>query len=292
MTKEKKPRQKWVECCGEYRVTNFCQECGRPLRSLATSYAGPNHDAVIACYLRVSTDQQDVKNQQPEMIDWADRQPDEVIWFTETGSGTNMDRPGFNALMHQVRQGRIKTICIWKLDRLGRTTAGLLNLLKELNVYGVSLVSIREGIDFGTPLGKIVFTVLALAAELENDARHMRQKAANDRIRRLMKSKDPEEREWAKAEWKRRFQLKGGRVRGSINKATWGKVAKVREFLLRGFTNKTEIADRMHINWDTLIKILGIIKKQDAAEQQAYTTHGLWSGEKPEKLIPLQKEGK
>lgn len=282
-------RLKAKECCGEFRLSNFCPECGRPLRGLKQSVGGPAHDAVIACYQRVSTDKQDVKNQQPELLDWADRQHDEVAWFTETGSGTKMDRPGFNALMHQVRQGKIKQICVWKLDRLGRTTAGLLQLLTELNAYGVSLVSIREGIDFSTQLGKIVFTVLALAAELENDARHMRQKAANDRLRRLMKSKDREEREWAKGEWKRRFQLQG-RKKGSMNKATWGKIAKVREYMLRGFTSRSELCQRLHLKWETLDKILKIIKAQDAAEHHAYTTPGLWSGNKPEKLIPLPKE--
>jgi DNA invertase Pin-like site-specific DNA recombinase len=60
------------------------------------------------------------------------------------------------------------------LDRVGRNVKNLLLLLDELHALGITFVSLREGIDFGTPIGKMIMTTLAAIAELERETIRIR----------------------------------------------------------------------------------------------------------------------
>ncbi len=55
----------------------------------------------------------------------------------------------------------------WRLDRLGRNLRHLVTLLDELQVLGVSFVSLGEGIDCTTPAGRLQLHILAALAEFE-----------------------------------------------------------------------------------------------------------------------------
>ena len=57
-------------------------------------------------------------------------------------------------------------IC-WRLDRLGRSLKHLVTLLDELQLLGIALVSLAEGIDATTPAGKLQMHILAAIAEFE-----------------------------------------------------------------------------------------------------------------------------
>lgn len=74
--------------------------------------------------------------------------------------------------------GKFKVIIIFALDRLARDTRFLLNLLHELDGYGVTLLSLRESIDLGTPIGKAVVQILGSIAELEKNLISERIKTA------------------------------------------------------------------------------------------------------------------
>jgi DNA invertase Pin-like site-specific DNA recombinase len=82
-----------------------------------------------------------------------------------------MDRPGFNKLMDAARTGKVKTIVVWRLDRLGRDTKGLTALLVELKALKVNLVSLRDGLDLSTPAGMLMANVLASVAQYETEVR-------------------------------------------------------------------------------------------------------------------------
>jgi DNA invertase Pin-like site-specific DNA recombinase len=72
-----------------------------------------------------------------------------------------MDRPGLDQLFTDARGGKINRVVVWRLDRLGRTARGLLELLDELQHLGVGFISLREGIDLATPAGRLMLVVLA-----------------------------------------------------------------------------------------------------------------------------------
>lgn len=88
-----------------------------------------------------------------------------------------MERPGLEKLLADVRSGKVSKVCVWRLDRLGRTAKGLLTLLDELQVLGVGFVSLREGFDLSTPAGRLMAGVLASVAAYETEVRKERQLA-------------------------------------------------------------------------------------------------------------------
>lgn len=76
-------------------------------------------------------------------------------------------RPGLDKLIADAKNGKFKVLICTGIDRLFRSTKHMLILLDELQHYGVSLISIREQLDFTTPVGKMTLTVLASVATLE-----------------------------------------------------------------------------------------------------------------------------
>ena len=132
----------------------------------------------VAVYLRVSSAKgQETRSQEPDLQTWAKAQPEEVVWYRDRFTGTTMDRPGLDRLLADVRSGKVSKVCVWRLDRLGRTAKGLLTLLDELQVLGVGFVSLREGFDLATPAGQLMAGVLASVAAYETEVRKERQLA-------------------------------------------------------------------------------------------------------------------
>jgi DNA invertase Pin-like site-specific DNA recombinase len=50
---------------------------------------------------------------------------------------------------------------MWKLDRIGRRTKHLVDLINEFGEKGINFVSLKDGIDTSTATGKLVFTIFA-----------------------------------------------------------------------------------------------------------------------------------
>lgn len=127
---------------------------------------------MIAIYMRVSKGRgQDTASQEPDLKRWAAAQGVKVEWFTDKMSGKTMDRPQFNLMMKGVQDGRFKTIAVWRLDRLGRTAKGLVNLFDDLQARKVNLVSLKDGLDLSTPAGRMMAGILASVAAYETEVR-------------------------------------------------------------------------------------------------------------------------
>lgn len=132
----------------------------------------------VGLYMRVSSAKgQETRSQEPDLQTWAKAQPDEVVWYRDRFTGTTMERPGLDRLLSDARSGKLTKVCVWRLDRLGRTAKGLLTLLEELQVLGVGFVSLREGFDLATPAGRLMAGVLASVAAYETEVRKERQLA-------------------------------------------------------------------------------------------------------------------
>jgi DNA invertase Pin-like site-specific DNA recombinase len=125
-----------------------------------------------AIYLRVSKGRgQDIASQEPDLKRWESAQDVPSRRYVDKATGKNMNRPGFQTLLDDVRTGKVKTIVIWRLDRLGRTAKGLTALLDELIQRKVNLISLREGIDLSTPAGRMMANVIASIAQYETEVR-------------------------------------------------------------------------------------------------------------------------
>lgn len=170
----------------------------------------------VGIYLRVSsTKGQETRSQEPDLQTWAKAQPDDVVWYRDRFTGTTMERPGLDRLLADVRSGKISKVCVWRLDRLGRTAKGLLTLLDELQALGVGFVSLREGFDLSTPAGRLMAGVLASVAAYETEVRKERQLAG------IAKAK-AEGRSW------------GGRKTGTRVKLTTEKEHAIRQLHEQG----------------------------------------------------------
>lgn len=124
-----------------------------------------------AVYLRVSGKSQNTASQEPDLNRWLAAHDVEPKWFKDTFTGKSMNRPGFNKLMAEVNAGKINQIVIWRIDRLGRTAAGLTQLFEELRAKKVNLVSLKDGLDLETPAGRLMANVLASVASFETEVR-------------------------------------------------------------------------------------------------------------------------
>lgn len=131
----------------------------------------------VAVYVRVSSAKQDHKSQLPDLKRWAESQDLPVKWYRDKQSGKTMDRPGWLKLEADLLAGKISTIVIWRLDRLGRTASGLTTLFETLQVASVGLVSIKDSLDLSTPAGRLMANVLASVAAYEVEVRGERVRA-------------------------------------------------------------------------------------------------------------------
>lgn len=87
--------------------------------------------------------------------------------FYDTYTGTKMHRPEFDKMMDAVQDG--DTIIVTKLDRLGRTSEGIIRLIKDLIDRDITVKVLNMGTIENTPVGRLVVTFLAGIAEFERD---------------------------------------------------------------------------------------------------------------------------
>ena len=130
-------------------------------------------------YARISTSEQNLEMQ----IDALERFgiPRDMI-YTDTMTGGTMKRPGLREAI-RMAVNLEADFCVWKLDRLGRTTFGILCTMQLFEANKVNLVSVTEPIDLSTPTGKMMLTQLASFAELERNLIKERTMAGLERAR-------------------------------------------------------------------------------------------------------------
>ena len=97
---------------------------------------------------------------------------DEGNLYHDFASGLRDDRPGLDSCVRALRKGDV--LVVWKLDRLGRNLAHLVNIVQDLSAREVGLrVLAGQGaqIDTTTAASRLVFGIFAALAEFEKAAR-------------------------------------------------------------------------------------------------------------------------
>jgi len=114
-------------------------------------------------YARVSTKDQNLETQLDAL---ATAGCDKIITEKVSGNGSK-ERPELDRLVENLREGDV--LVVYKLDRLGRSTFKLLGLTEDLQHRGVEFVSLKDQIDTTSAIGKAMFRMLAVLAEMERE---------------------------------------------------------------------------------------------------------------------------
>lgn len=124
-------------------------------------------------YARVSTKAQDADRQVLNFVEAGVRRDD--LYIDHGVRGARASRPGFVQALEALHER--DTLVITTLDRLGRSTVNMLGLAEDLRARGVNLRVLNPGggsVDTGTPMGSMVFTVMAALAPMELEIKRER----------------------------------------------------------------------------------------------------------------------
>lgn len=127
---------------------------------------------MLVGYARVSTAEQNLGLQRDALL--AAGIASERI-YEDTCSGSVIDRPGLARALDALRAG--DALVVWKLDRIGRSLAHVVELVGALQIKGIGLKVLTGGIDTTSPTGRLVFGIFATLAEFERDLIHERTMA-------------------------------------------------------------------------------------------------------------------
>ena len=116
-----------------------------------------------------------------------------------------------------------------KLDRLGRSVKGLVDLVNELHERHVHFKSLTDGIDTNTPAGRFFFHVMASLAQMERELIIERTRAGLEAAKRQ------------------------GRIGGRKRRMTEGKVKAARKLLSSG-TPPRDLAQSLGVSVPTLYR--------------------------------------
>ncbi len=134
----------------------------------------------VVGYTRVSTQEQDLKNQKYEILNYADKNDLTVTNWVQiqvSSRQSNQERL-IDTLLEQLNDS--DTLIVAELSRLGRSVGQIAIIVNTLVETGVRLICIKEGIKLnGSPdiQSKVMLTMFSLFAEIERDLISERTKA-------------------------------------------------------------------------------------------------------------------
>lgn len=188
--------------------------------------------SMLIGYARVSTEAQSLDLQLDAL-----RQAGCERVFTDYASGAQAQRTGLTEALSHLRAG--DSLVIWKLDRLGRSVKGLVDLVSSLAERNVQFRSLTDGIDTSTPAGRFFFHVMASLAQMERELIAERTKAGLDAARQR------------------------GRVGGRPRRMTHSKLESARKLLDSGIPPR-EVAHNLGVSVPTLYRWLPAGERKQA----------------------------
>ncbi len=124
-----------------------------------------------ALYIRVSTyDKQEngLASQRRALEEYcANHNITNTKTYIDRITGSKMERPALGKLQKDIFKGRIKTIIVWKLDRVARKLMEGLQTLTDWLSRDIRVVAVAQNIDYSGPTGKLMAAMLFAIAEIE-----------------------------------------------------------------------------------------------------------------------------
>ena len=141
----------------------------------------------VGIYARISSDilGQNVDRQIYDVREYCKRMDYEIVeeYVDEGYARTTRQRPALDKLIKDARQRKFKLIISDELSRFAGTPKLLLDLLEELRLWNVNLVSVKESIDTSSAMGELVATMLSAISKMElfNISHRVKSGIANKR---------------------------------------------------------------------------------------------------------------
>jgi len=136
-------------------------------------------------YVRVSTQDQTVENQKPELLQLAEARGFEIVEVIEEVMSAAKQRPGFERVMLLARKGMVNAVIIFALDRIGRSMIDNLQVVLELDRLGVEVISSREPwLQMQGPVRQLLVGVFSWVAQQERTRIIERTKLGVERARK------------------------------------------------------------------------------------------------------------
>ena len=133
--------------------------------------------AKAALYVRVSTDAQyeegySVDAQKEKLEAYCKlKDIDDYDFYVDGGwSGSNIHRPEMERMIEDIKENKISTVIVYKLDRLSRSQKDTIFLLEDVFIpHNCNFISLNENFDTTTPYGKAMIGILSVFAQLERE---------------------------------------------------------------------------------------------------------------------------
>ena len=93
--------------------------------------------------------------------------PEHIYDDVVTGASGAAGRLGWAKLTAYARDG--DTVVVWRIDRVGRSMIDVLQTVAGLQARGILVLSVSDGIDPRTPIGRLMLGLLATLAEYERE---------------------------------------------------------------------------------------------------------------------------
>jgi site-specific DNA recombinase len=144
----------------------------------------------VGVYLRVSTEEQRERQSILTQREFAKRfcaLHDLAMYCVYADDGVSGTVPlerrlEGSRILEDARRGRFDQLLIYRLDRLGRDTRLILNVVAELEKLGVRIRSMTEEFDTGTATGRLMLTMLSGFASHEREVIRERSLAGTQRV--------------------------------------------------------------------------------------------------------------
>ena len=145
----------------------------------------PKTDEIMGAYIRASPNKPATASQRLDVEKAAEVNDWKVLYYEDVASGAKDYRPGLTKLEEDARAGKIDTIILVRLDRLGRRVLNTLKFINEMTECGVSIKTLDGTVDTSddNPLRKVILTLMAAFAEMERDLLIERTNAGLERAK-------------------------------------------------------------------------------------------------------------
>lgn len=124
-----------------------------------------------ALYLRVSTTDQDTARQERELREVAATRGYQIVEVYSdngfSGAKGRDKRPAFNRLHDDAVRHRFDIVMAWSVDRISRSMPDLVAFLQHLHALHIDLFLHQQALDTTTPMGRAMFQIAGVFAELE-----------------------------------------------------------------------------------------------------------------------------